>query len=53
LSETVRAMMSVPLPGVNGTMNLTVFAGHACAHAAVCTTHSATAAIDFRKWDIG
>src|SRR2546422_8260150 len=46
LSETVRAMMSVPLPGVNGTMNLTVFAGQACAHAAACAAQSARAATD-------
>jgi hypothetical protein len=45
-------MMSVPLPGVNGTMNLTVFAGHACAQAAVCAAQSTIAAIHFQKRDI-
>jgi len=43
LSDTVRAMMSVPLPGVNGTMTLIGFAGQACAHAADCAAHSAIA----------
>src|SRR6266487_3447025 len=43
LSETVRAMMSVPLPGVNGTINLTVLVGQACAHAADCAAHRAIA----------
>src|SRR5438094_1979176 len=41
LSVTVRAMMSVPLPGVNGTMILIGFEGQACAQAAVCAIHSA------------
>src|SRR5712691_5010444 len=40
LSVTVRAMMSVPLPGVNGTTILIGFAGHACAHAADCAAQS-------------
>jgi hypothetical protein len=46
LSVTVRAMMSVPLPGVNGTMILIGFAGHACACAPAWRAHSASAAID-------
>src|SRR6266850_6747095 len=46
LSVTVRAMMSVPLPGVNGTMILIGFAGHACACAPTCRAQSASAAID-------
>src|SRR5712692_7030871 len=46
LSVTVRAMMSVPLPGVNGTMILIVFEGQACACAATLRAHSASAAID-------
>jgi hypothetical protein len=45
-------MMSVPLPGVNGTTNLTVLAGHACAHAAVCAAQSTIVAIPFQKRDI-
>src|SRR5258705_3506317 len=44
LSVTVRAMMSVPLPGVNGTMILIDFAGHACAP--TCRAQSASVAID-------
>src|SRR5207249_9995431 len=40
LSVTVRAMMSVPLPGVNGTMILIGFEGQACAHAADCAAQS-------------
>src|SRR5712671_5323027 len=46
LSVTVRAMMSVPLPGVNGTMILIDFAGHACACAPTCRAQSASVAID-------
>src|SRR5882762_6451047 len=42
-SDTVRAMMSVPLPGVNGTMTLIGFAGQACAQAADCAAHRAIA----------
>src|SRR5712672_1810732 len=45
-SATVRAMMSVPLPGVNGTMILIDFAGHACACAPTCRAQSASVAID-------
>jgi hypothetical protein len=45
-SETVRAMMSVPLPGVKGTTILTGFVGQVCACAPACTAHSASAAID-------
>src|SRR5207302_10624723 len=40
LSVTVRAMMSVPLPGVNGTTILIGFEGQACAHAADCAAQS-------------
>src|SRR5437867_7345765 len=39
-------MMSVPLPGVNGTTILTGFVGQACASTPACTAHSASAAID-------
>src|SRR5216117_3196232 len=46
LSDTVRAMMSVPLPGVNGTMILIGFAGHVCACAPTCRAQSASVAID-------
>jgi uncharacterized Fe-S cluster protein YjdI len=46
LSVTVRAMMSVPLPGVNGTMILIGFEGQACAHTTDCAAHSASAVID-------
>ena len=53
LSDTVRAMMSVPLPGVNGTMTLIGLAGQACAHAGACAAQSATAAIVFQNRDIG
>jgi len=49
---TVRAMMSVPLPGVNGTMILIGFAGQACAHATVCAAQSTIAAIPLQKRDI-
>ncbi len=51
-SETVRAMMSVELPGVKGTTTLIGFAGQACAHAAVCAVQNAIAAIRFQKRDI-
>src|ERR1700704_264842 len=43
-SATVRAMMSVALPGVNGTIACTGFDGHACAQAAACALLSAIAA---------
>src|SRR6059036_2107232 len=43
LSVTVRAMMSVPLPGVNGTMIRIGFEGQGCAHTADCAAHSAIA----------
>src|SRR5258707_1543338 len=46
LSVTVRAMMSVPLPGVNGTMILIGFEGQACACAPTCRAQSASAATD-------
>src|SRR5215470_9412863 len=41
---TVRAMMSVALPAVNGTMTCTRLVGHDCASAASETTHAAIAA---------
>src|SRR5215470_2816776 len=41
---TVRAMMSVALPAVNGTMTCTRLVGHDCASAALETTHTAIAA---------
>src|SRR3954452_9685727 len=41
---TVRAMMSVALPAVNGTMTCTRLVGHDCASAALETMHAATAA---------
>src|SRR5207245_5714709 len=53
LSVTVRAMMSVPLPGVNGTMILIGFAGQACAHAVVCAIHSAIPAASVLNFLIG
>jgi hypothetical protein len=37
-------MMSVPLPGVNGTITRTGFVGHVCDHAMPCKTKSAIAA---------
>ncbi len=49
-SVTVRAMMSVPLPGVKGTTILTDFVGQACACPPACTAHSASAAIDLRSF---
>src|SRR5712691_9071760 len=52
LSVTVRAMMSVPLPGVNGTMILIGLAGHVCAHAAVCAAQSTVAVISLQKRNI-
>src|SRR5437868_4678729 len=41
---TVRAMMSVALPAVNGTMTCTRLVGHDCANAAPETRHPANAA---------
>src|SRR2546425_4471462 len=43
-SATVRAMMSVALPGVNGTIARSGFAGQACAAAKLCSVASTAAA---------
>jgi hypothetical protein len=52
-SATVRAMMSVALPGVNGTITRSGFAGQAWAHAPHCAASSANAMVHFEKRSIG